>query len=70
MDEHPEGITTRPGDDRRAPSVPCRGHRDIGRAPTQKPAERLHVLQACAELQWIQVDPHPTNVEHVKRGSP
>ncbi len=52
-----EGVPAGAGDQRGAAPVPGRGDRDVGGAAAEELLERLHVLQAHAVLEGVDVDP-------------
>ena len=53
------------GDDRAAAAEPGGGDGHVGRAAAEELAEALHVAQRGADLQGVDVDPHPPDREHL-----
>jgi hypothetical protein len=67
VQEGAERVVAGAGDDGRAPPVPGRRHRDVGRAAAQVLGEALHLVQAHADLLGIQVNADPAHGENLER---
>jgi hypothetical protein len=69
VDEAPEGVVARAGDDSRAVTETRGGDRDVRRAAAEELAERRDVLEADADLLGVDVDPDAAHRDELVVGS-
>src|SRR5690606_18510449 len=65
-DEAAERVVAGAGDDRRPPAVAGRGDGDVRRGTAEILGERLHLLEAHAGLEWIDVNADPAHRDDVE----